>query len=738
MDTKFPYCNPEIWAGMECSINRVGDKYFDQFQFAGLYKRKDLLHRVAGLGIKSLRFPVLWEYHEKLEGQAIDWTFAEESLQLFHEYQVKPIVGLVHHGSGPDFTSLEDPEWPRRLASYARQVAEKFPGIDHFTPVNEPLTTARFSGLYGFWYPHRHEDKAFARMLLNQVKGIVMAMQAIRQVTPHAVLVQTEDLGKTYSTPPLQYQALFENERRWLSYDLLCGKVDTDHALWEYLIRSGISEADLQFFLENPCPPQIMGFNYYITSERYLDDDIQKYPPHMHGGNWLERYVDTEAVRVPFDQPRGLKCLLQEAWERYEIPLALTEVHLNCTREEQVRWFQEAYQTACDLCAEGIPVKAVTCWSVLGAFGWDDLLRTPPGNYEPGVFDLGSPEGYETRLAALIRGLSSRKPIRHPILSAPGWWNRPIRYHDFLEAGFSENTKSASREQPILIIGRRGTLGNAFARICDLRGIRYILLGRNDFDLCNPARMKEVLQHYTPWAVINAAGFVRVDDAEREVDRCLADNTKGPALLAELCARQGVQLMNFSSDLVFDGSVGRPYVESDRPNPMNVYGQSKADMEKLVLELAPGSLVIRTSAFFGPWDQYNFAFAVIKSLKNGEPFQAMADCIVSPTYVPDLVNSSLNLLIDEQKGLWHLTNGDAISWYHWALSIAKRLGYPDNHILPVNSQQLMLPAARPAYAGMTSERGRFLPSFQHAMDRFMHAHINTSTQANVPLNQLLP
>ena len=123
-------------------------------------------------------------------------------------------------------------------------------------------------------------------------------MQAIRKINPAAKLVQTEDLSKTHSTPLLAYQADFENKRRWLTYDLLCGKVNQHHFFWNYFISLGIPETDLQFFLDNTCPPDIMGFNYYVTSERYLDENIENYPACTHGGNGRHRYADTEAVRA--------------------------------------------------------------------------------------------------------------------------------------------------------------------------------------------------------------------------------------------------------------------------------------------------------------------------------------------------------------------------------------------------------------------------------------------------------
>src|SRR3712207_9325640 len=106
----------------------------------------------------------------------------------------------------------------RSLAEYAHAVASRYPWVEDWTPVNEPLTTARFSALYGHWYPHTRDDRSFARALLVQCRATVLAMmQAIRAVNPEARLVQTEDLGKSYGTPRMAYQVDFENQRRWLS-----------------------------------------------------------------------------------------------------------------------------------------------------------------------------------------------------------------------------------------------------------------------------------------------------------------------------------------------------------------------------------------------------------------------------------------------------------------------------------------------------------------------------------------
>src|ERR671933_556081 len=324
----------ELWGGLEGTVARVGSEYSDQIERTGHDRRLDDLDRFAGLGLRALRYPVLWEREP-------EWEWADQRLGRLRELGVRPIVGLVHHGSGPRDTSLLDPRFPEKLARYALEVAERYPWVEDWTPVNEPLTTARFSCLYGFWYPHRRDAVSFTRALLNQVRAVVCAMRAIREVVPGARLVQTDDLGKTHATPPLAYQAEHENGRRWVTWDLLCGR-RTGIDWWLRWI--GVPEPELRWFEENPCPPEIVGVNLYLSGERFLDHRLERYPERLHGSNGKDAYVDELAARVLGPGPDRPAPLLLEAWERYRLPLAVTEAHNGCTREEQLRWLDEVWR----------------------------------------------------------------------------------------------------------------------------------------------------------------------------------------------------------------------------------------------------------------------------------------------------------------------------------------------------------------------------------------------------------
>ena len=156
----------ELWAAPEATVNRVGERYLDQIELSGFARRLDDLDRLASLGARRIRFPLLWERTERGDG-SLDFAWADARMARLRELGVEPIAGLLHHGSGPRHTSLLDPDFPAKLAAYARAVAERYPWVQAWTPVNEPVTTARFSGLYGLWYPHRADDRGFVRALMN-------------------------------------------------------------------------------------------------------------------------------------------------------------------------------------------------------------------------------------------------------------------------------------------------------------------------------------------------------------------------------------------------------------------------------------------------------------------------------------------------------------------------------------------------------------------------------------------
>ncbi|MBW8898701.1 MAG: sugar nucleotide-binding protein [Massilia sp.] len=702
----------------------------------GHAERLQDLERFASLGIRAIRYPVLWERTAPDGIDSADWSWSDERLPVLQQLGVTPIVGLVHHGSGPRHTSLVSPDFADKLAEYAGAVARRYPWVEYWTPVNEPCTTARFSGLNGVWYPHDTSEEGFIRALINQCRAVVLSMRAIRAVNPNAKLVQTDDLSRTYGTPEMAQIANFFNERRWLAWDMLCGKIDPDHALWDYLLENGAGADELLWFKDNTCPPDIIGVNYYITSERWLDHRVERYPESHRTHYRGVPHADIECPRVLATPTPGIGPLLQETWDRYGLPIAVTEAHIDANREDQLRWLVEIWNAARKVQQGGADIRAVTVWALLGSFDWNCLVTACKGYYESGPFDVRGPQPRPTAVATLMRELASGRPLSHPVLQGQGWWRRPGRFlakpvatstavADIAERGAFRSTFP----QPILITGATGTLGRAFARICERRNLAYHVLTRQEMDIADPASVEAAIVRFKPWAIINAGGYVRVDDAEGDIQRCMRENAHGPTVLALAAIRHALRFMTFSSDLVFDGTQDRPYIESDKVAPLGVYGRSKADAERRVLDSDPQALVIRTSAFFGPWDEHNFVTQALAALDAGRPFAAASDQVVSPTYVPDLVNVCLDLLIDRECGLWHLTNGAALSWADLARHAAAAAGVDDALLEARTAAELGLRAPRPRNSAMSSERGLLLPSFDDALARYLREREISKEQA---------
>jgi dTDP-4-dehydrorhamnose reductase len=717
----------ELWGGVECTINRVEEEYYEQLRRTGHVCRMSDLDRFAELGIKAMRQPILWECAPSHASDNERWNWANDALERLERLGIRPIVGLVHHGSGPRATNLLDPAFATNLARYAEQVALRFPHVQDYTPINEPLTTARFSALYGHWYPHRRDEPSFARALLNECRAIVLSMEAIRRINPMARLVQTDDLGKIYSTPGLAYQADFENERRWSTYDLLCGRINRSHRMWHHFRWAGIEEAELKWFLDHRCPPHVIGLNHYLSGERYLDEHLDRYPSETHGGNGSDYYADVLAARVLHEGTPGPRALFMEAWERYRIPIAITECHNGCTREEQLRWFLEVWRGAEAARDLGADVVAVTAWSLLGAFDWASLVTQMDNHYEPGVYDVRSSPPRPTALAKLIRHLAAERDASHPLLEVPGWWRRPRRFVYGIAVDELGECRPSPPEsinidypqvRPILITGADSTLGGAFARICEVRGIPYRAMSKSSLDIANASSVRRALFELCPWAVINAAGFESADNAEVTPARCFRQNTVGVHMLARECEPRSISFLTFSSGLVFDGRKNEAYMEGDGKAPLSVYGRSKAEAERLVEQVMPSALIVRSSALFGPWDESNFVFHALQTLAAGHHLLAANNVIVSPTYVPDLVNACLDLLIDGERGIWHLANVGRISWSELAKEVASLAALDSQKLVPRPLEQLHLRAARPLFSALSSERAILMPSFEDALSRY--------------------
>ncbi|MFC6663282.1 sugar nucleotide-binding protein [Deinococcus multiflagellatus] len=395
-----------------------------------------------------------------------------------------------------------------------------------------------------------------------------------------------------------------------------------------------------------------------MTGERFLDERLERYPACTHGGNGRERYADVEAVRVLGAPHGGVQARLLEAQSRYGRPMAVTEVHLNCTREEQLRWLQGAWQGAREAQAQGADVRAVTAWAAFGAFEWNSLLTRREGHYESGLWDVRAPQPRPTALARLARALArGEAPPLSGLHSAPGWWARAGRLL-YPALGEVHSAALPGDRPPLLIVGTGERLGALLRELCAERGLSTLTLDPQLWARLSPADRLGLLQAAGPWGVVSLPG-TRLG--------------RGAAHLAQACAALRLPLLCCSGAEVFGHAGPHAWSEADPVAPVDPAARGLAQTERWVLARCPQALVVRGGPLFG----------------TGAPMTARRPCwapwargarpggretLVSPVYARDFLHEALNLLQDGETGLWHLTHGAPISQAEWHGQLAELLG----------------------------------------------------------------
>jgi len=253
----------------------------------------------------------------------------------------------------------------------------------------------------------------------------------------------------------------------------------------------------------------------------------------------------------------------------------------------------------------------------------------------------------------------------------------------------------------ILVTGRTGQLAASLAEIAASRpDVEMIFLGRPEFDMENTASIGEQIDVRRPDLVINAAAYTAVDKAEAETERAFAINRDGAAAAARAAKRLGVPFVHISTDYVFDGRKAQPYLELDETGPLNVYGRSKLEGERAVLEARPQALVLRTSWVFSPFGS-NFLKTMLKVGAERPMLRVVSDQVGNPTSALDLAAAILEIsprLRSEPGGLYHLTGEGSTSWHGFADFIfqeSSRRGGPAPALEAISSADYKTAAARP-------------------------------------------
>ena len=265
----------------------------------------------------------------------------------------------------------------------------------------------------------------------------------------------------------------------------------------------------------------------------------------------------------------------------------------------------------------------------------------------------------------------------------------------------------------ILITGRNGQLAQALQQ--RLAGLGQVhVLGREQLDLAEPERIRQVVRELSPDLLVNAAAYTAVDQAENEPALAFAINATAPGVLAEEAARLGVPLLHYSTDYVFDGSKATPYTENDAPNPLSVYGRSKLAGEQAIHAVGGAHLTLRTSWVYSLHGR-NFLLTMQRLLQEKPQLRVVADQIGAPTWAGSLAASTLALIQRWQAGqagawgTYHMTAQGQTSWFGFAQAIGEHLkaqGRPCAQLLPIPSSEYPTPAQRPLNSRLDCSRLR--------------------------------
>jgi dTDP-4-dehydrorhamnose reductase len=258
----------------------------------------------------------------------------------------------------------------------------------------------------------------------------------------------------------------------------------------------------------------------------------------------------------------------------------------------------------------------------------------------------------------------------------------------------------------VLLLGAQGQLGAELVQ--SNPGHTLLLHTRHDADLTDANALDRFVRAAAPEIVLNTAAFNRTELCEKDPVPAFAVNTLAPRTLASLCAGLGARLVHFSTDFVFDGKKGAPYVESDPPNPMNVYSLSKYGGERFVLAASENNMVCRTAGLYGVTGSRakggNFVQTVLSRAQKGETLRVVDDIVMSPTYARDLAEKVWELLDGKAPGgIYHLTNSGGCSWFQFAQAVLDSAGL-SAHLSPISSAEWSGAMRRSPDTRLASER----------------------------------
>lgn len=355
----------------------------DEYELTGHYERwREDLELFAQLGVKTVRYGIPW-HRINPEPNRWDWSFADRTLETLLELGISPIVDLVHYGLPPWIRGAYlNPEFPQFMEEYAGRVAKRFRGRIHcYTPLNEPRVTAWYCGKLGWWPPALRGWRGFVQVMHAVCRGMVQTVHRLNSVDPENLPVQVDatDLYET-NDPELQQEASRRQEIVFLALDLVSGRVTKEHPLYAWLVSNGLTEAQLEWFVANKVEVPIIGINLYPLFSRKV----------------LSRSPRGLRMRMPYSSAEIVDRLAQLYWDRYKVPLFISETASEGRLKRRAAWLQQSVEAVRRVRQRGIPLIGYTWWPLFALVTWAYRQgRHPPEFYlkQMGLWDLENRDG---------------------------------------------------------------------------------------------------------------------------------------------------------------------------------------------------------------------------------------------------------------------------------------------------------------------------------------------------------
>lgn len=376
-----------IWgAGIECSF--IPHLEVDQFEWTqhNRFWKEDFRRARDEVGVSALRYALPWHEIEVQPGR-FNWSAADERVAFAAELGLELYLDVMHFGT-PTWLrqAAGDPEFPESLERFTTALVERYRSVIHtWSPCNEPLILALFSGDFGFWPPHSRKWRGYMPLLSRVVQATSRAIRAIRRADPQATVLLCDNVENFKTRDPLlSAEVDRRNMRRFLAMDLLTGRFGSDHPLHQWVTAYGMSEIDLEWFRTHPQRPDVLGLDYYPNSE------------------WqLERTADGIRQRRA-DTPVGLYGAAKAYYSRFALPMMLTETSADGQSINREIWLDQVVEDCNRLRSEGLPMLGCFWWPLIDQLDWDGALTHRIGKvHEVGLYNLRrQPDGTLKRSAS--------------------------------------------------------------------------------------------------------------------------------------------------------------------------------------------------------------------------------------------------------------------------------------------------------------------------------------------------